>query len=205
MNAVVHKKIIPIEIINNIIKFYESEPEVYSESGIVNKNLEYHVPENFIFQTLNPYLNQLLGNEHEFSTGAYKSSNKPYIIHVDSRVQFDKYSSMSFDNGKVKQNKAILIPLVEGPEFRTIVFDGQSDLNPVASELEARRTEIKNHLISEDFAHEKMFDIINYLPILIDYQWELGDVMIWERNQWHISSNFARFNKTKTFLVLFVA
>jgi hypothetical protein len=205
MNAVVYKKIIPTEVIDSIIKFYDNEPEVYSESGIINKNLEYHIPENFIFQTLNPYLVQLLGNDHEFSTGAYKSSNKPYIIHVDSRVQFDKYGTMSFDSGKVKQNKAVLIPLVEGPEFRTIVFDKQSDLNPVASELEEHRTNIKNHLIPEDFTHEKMFNIINYLPIQIDYQWELGDVMTWERNQWHISSNFARFNKIKTFLVLFVA
>ena len=205
MNAAVYKKIIPTETINNIIKFYDSKLPVYSESDIINKNLEYHIPENFIFQTLNPYLNQLLGTDHEFSTGAYKSSNKPYIIHVDSRVQFNEYSTMSFDSGEVKQNKAILIPLVEGPEFRTIVFDGQSDFNPTASELTARQTDVKNHLIPEDFTHEKMFSIINYLPIVVDYQWELGDVLVWKRNQWHISSDFARFDKTKTFLVLFVA
>ncbi len=205
MNVVVYKKIIPSETINDIIKFYDSEPAVYSESGIVNKNLEYHIPENFIFQTLNPYLNQLLGNDHEFSTGAYKASNKPYIIHVDSCMQFKEYGTVAFDNGQVKQNLAVLIPLVEGPEFRTIVFDGQSDLNPTADQLKQRQTDIKNHLVPEDFEHDKMFKEINYLPILIDYQWQLGDVMVWERNHWHISSNFARFSKTKIFLVLFVA
>lgn len=205
MNSLVYKKVIPVEVINSIIKFYDSEPDRHTEPGIINKNLEYHIPENFIFETLNPYLNEILGSDHEFSTGSYKSSNRPYIIHVDSRMQLDAYSSMSFDSGQVKKNKAVLIPLVEGPEFRTITFNGWSDFNPTYTELRTCQTDTKNHLLREDFGHERMFDIINYLPIDVDYQWELGDVLVWDRNQWHISSDFARYNKTKKFLVLFIA
>lgn len=205
MNAIVYKKFIPKDVIDNIIKFYDNEPSVQSETGIANKNLEYHIPENFIFKTLNPYLNEILGPDHEFSTGAYKSSRSPYIIHVDSSAQLEKYGCMLFDDGKIKQNKAVLIPLVEGPEFRTIVFVERSDINPTVSMLKSKQTDIKNHLVPEDFSHDRLFNIINYLPIEIDYQWELGDVVVWERNQWHISSNFARFDKTKKFLVLFIA
>jgi hypothetical protein len=202
----VWKNLIPRDLLKNIIKFYNAQDEFYTEPEIVNKNLEYHIPENFIFQALNPYMNQILGTNHEFSTGAYKSSRCPYIIHVDSRAQHDDYTDcVSFDNGTINQNKAVLIPLVEGPEFRTITFHAWSDFNPTRKDIEKLCLDKKNHLLPEDFSHDKLFDVINYLPVNTDYQWHLGDVLVWDRNQWHMSSDFWRFKKEKKFLVLFMA
>jgi hypothetical protein len=204
MSSKIYKKCIPLDVIENIKKFYDTEPPVNTEHGIVNKNLEYHIPDNFIYKTLNPYLNQILGENHEFSTGAYKASQRPYIIHVDSPLQFEAYGCTSFDTGELNQNKAVLIPLVEGFEFRTIVFQGWSDFNPTREELEKQKTDQLNQLDPRDFGHERMFDVINYLPIDIDYQWSLGDMFVWDRDQWHMSSDFIQYNKTKIFLILFV-
>ena len=206
VNSTVYKNIIPKNLINNIIEYYDQQPAVPTETNIINKNLEYHVPENFIFGALNPYLNQILGPDHEFSTGSYKSSSRPYIIHVDSRSQHDAYPDcMSFDSGVVKQNKAVLIPLVEGPIFRTITFNNWSDFNPTRKDIEQELSGKKNQLLAEDFEHDKLFDVINFLPVDIDYQWCIGDIFLWDRNQWHMSSNFWKYQVKKTFLVLFIA
>lgn len=204
MKSKIYKKFISLDVIEGIKKFYDAEPLVNTENGIVNKNLEYHIPDNFIYKTLNPYLNQVLGENHEFSTGAYKASQRPYIIHVDSLLQFEAYECSSFDTGEFRQNKAVLIPLVEGPEFRTIVFQGWSSLNPTREDLEKQKTDQVNHLDPRDFRHERMFDVVNYLPIDVDYQWALGDILVWDRDQWHMSSDFIQHNKTKIFLILFV-
>jgi len=112
---------------------------------------------------------------------------------------------MSFDDGKVKQNKAILIPLVEGPQFRTVTFKLWSDYNPIRSDLETKKLTQKNHLLLEDFDHDPNFDLINYLEVDMDYVWKKGDILVWDRNQWHMSSNFWKQKKEKEFLVLFIA
>lgn len=202
----VYKNIISLDDIKSIIDFYESQPEVETEIGIINKNLEYHIPENFIYQVLKPYMDKILGEDHQFSTGSYKSSSRPYIIHVDSRIQHDAYPDcVSFDDGNIVDNKAVLIPLVEGPEFRTITFAAWTDFNPTRDQIVSMSSKEKNHLRAEDFDHDRSFDVINYLPVDIDYHWQLGDILVWDRNQWHMSSNFAKHNKVKTFLVLFIA
>lgn len=206
VNSKVYKNFIPRNLINNIVEYYDQQPALLTETNIINKNLEYHLPENFIFKELNPYMNQILGPDHEFSTGAYKSSSKPYIIHVDSRSQHDAYPDcISFDRGIIRQNKAVLIPLVEGPMFRTITFKNWSNFNPTREDITNAMSIEKNQLIAEDFDHDRLFDGINYLSVDMDYQWHIGDILIWDRNQWHISSNFWKYQVKKTFLILFMA
>jgi len=203
--AKVFKNLISFNDINSIINFYQSQDEQHTEKGIVNKNLEYHIPDSFIFEILKPYMDIVVGPAHEFSTGSYKSSKNPYIIHVDSRTQHTTYPDcMLFDEGLVKLNKAVLIPLVEGPEFRTVAFEVWSDRNPTPQDIKLHRTE-KNHLLPEHFDHDKNFNDINFLKVAIDYQWQLGDIFTWDRNQWHMSNNFYKLGKVKTFLILFMA
>jgi len=202
----VFSNILPLSLIDEIRRFYSNESEVHTETGIINKNLEYHISTSYIYKTLNPYLNIILGTDHEFSTGTYKSSQTPYIIHVDSRIQHDEFSHcMSFDSGMVKQNKAVLIPLIEGPQFRTVTFKVWSDYNPTLLDVEAKKTSVKNHLLPEDFDHDPFFPAINYLPVDVDYTWKKSDILIWDRNQWHMSSNFWKHGQAKEFLVLFMA
>lgn len=206
MVSQIFSNVFPLVLIDEIKNFYSSESEVHTETGIINKNLEYHIPTSYIYQTLNPFLTAILGKDHEFSTGTYKSSQNPYIIHVDSRIQHDEFSHcMSFDRGEIKQNKAVLIPLVEGPQFRTVTFKVWSDYNPMLEDVKNKMTAEKNHLLPDDFDHDPFFDAINYLPVDVDYTWKKGDVLVWDRNQWHMSSNFWKQGQRKEFLVLFIA
>lgn len=189
----------------SIIDFYDSRTGFDTESGITNKNLEYHIPDNFIYKMMNPKINFILGEDHEFDTGSYKSSQKPYIIHVDSRQQHDQYPDcMSFGSKTIRHNKAILVPLVEGNEFHTITFKVWSDLNPTIDDM-IRHAGEENHLRSEDFAHDPNFKHIKKLPVDIDYRWKLGDILVWDRNQWHMSNNFIKHGVTKKFLVFFMS
>lgn len=191
--------------IQQIRDFYDQQPAFYAESGILNKNLEYHIPENFIYKLMNPKLNLVLGEHHEFDTGSYKSSSRPYIIHVDSRQQHDQYPDcMSFGSKTVKQNKAILVPLVEGNGLRTVTFKVWSDLNPTQDQFLIHAGP-KNHLLAEDFDHDSNFNYIQNLPVDMDYHWNVGDILVWDRNQWHMSTNFSKYNTIKTFLVFFMS
>jgi hypothetical protein len=200
----VYKNILELKTIESIKEFYKNQPEQHAEVGIVNKNLEYHIPENFIYKTMNPILNEIIGNDHEFDTGSYKSSKKPYILHVDSRKQQDLYPDcMSFGSKTIRHNKAVLIPLVEGDNFRTITFKVWSDFNPSYEQMVQNSTD-ENNLVLTDFDHDKNFSLIKKLPIDIDYRHTLGDILVWDRNQWHISNNFAKFGLVKQFLIFFI-
>ena len=190
--------------IADIIEFYETQPFFNTESDIRNKNLEYHLTDNYMYQLLYPKMCAIFGPDHIFDTGTYKSSRSPYIIHVDSRAQHDQYDHcMSFGTGRIKHNKAVLIPLVEGDQYRTITFQAWSDHNPSVADLQSHATE-KNHLDPADFGHDANFSLIQDLAVDTDYHWRLGDVLIWDRNQWHMASDFWRFGKEKNFLVLFI-
>ena len=50
--AKVFKNLISLNDINSIIDFYQSQDEQNTEKGIINKNLEYHIPDSFIFKVL---------------------------------------------------------------------------------------------------------------------------------------------------------
>jgi hypothetical protein len=89
--------------------------------------------------------------------------------------------------------------------FRTITFKNWSNFNPTREDITNAMSIEKNQLIAEDFDHDRLFDGINYLSVDMDYQWHVGDILIWDRNQWHISSNFWKYQVKKTFLILFMA
>ena len=120
----------PSRVIHNV--FSQQELQVLQEwfdnkpvsaiepTGIQNKNLDYHVETSAAFQVIKPKVNSLIGSDHEFATGSYKECPQPYQIHIDHYAFQQKNHSFS---NKQKHELALLIPLSQGPEFKTIMFD----------------------------------------------------------------------------------
>jgi hypothetical protein len=199
MSNSVYHNVLSQEDISALIEFYKDKPDAATESYVINKNFEYHIPEDFSYQLLHNKLEKILG-PHEFDTGAYKECLEPYPLHSDSpETHLDLGTITSFGHGK-KLNLAVLIPLVEGDEFCTVVFDCYSN-----QDLITKRQSAPNQLAREDFGHcLNMWQLINHLPVTDVYKWRLGDVLVWDRQQYHISADFARHSLVKKFLIMFV-
>ena len=198
--STVYNNILSIDEINQILNFYKYKSDVKSEPYVINKNLEYHIPTDFSYKLLNPKLNQILGTQHEFYTGAYKECIKPYPLHTDdNQTHQDLGTVTSFSDNHI-HNVALLIPLVEGPEFKTVTFNifSKEDLN-------SKRLSSSNELTTNDFTHIYNFNLLSKLPIDTVYNWKLGDVLSWDRSQYHISADFAKYGLVKKFLILFMA
>ena len=196
----VYENIVTVDEINDILSFYSDKEDAQTEKGIVNKNLEYHIPENFIYKLLYPKLFDILG-EHEFDGGAFKEAHTAYPMHVDTENAHYEIGSMSLSTAEKKHDLSMLIPLVEGPQFKTVTFD-IFDSGNYHDKL-AGYQQTKNQLVAEDFNHDN-FGIIQNLPVDIVFEWKLGSMLTWPRSQWHASTNFAQYGLIKKFLILFI-
>ena len=198
MSSKVYSDVFSLTDINSIIDFYKSKSVAAQDHYSKNKNLEYQIPEDFSYQLLNPRITAILG-EHEFATGAYKECVRPYALHVDAYAAHESTGTITtFATGK-KHNAAVLIPLVEGTGYKTVTFKCYSDNNNIKSEW----LENTNTLNFEEYQHCNRD--ITRLPVDIEYSWQLGDMLVWDRNQVHASADFTRFGVTKKFLILFIA
>ena len=200
-NSKIYEDIFTKEEIYQILDFYSDKPDAHTEIGIINKNLEYHIPDDFSFKLLNSKITKLVGGNHEFDGGAYKESSAPYPLHVDTASAHYEVGASLLSSGTKKYNLSILIPLVEGPQFKTVTFnifskDNHINLNEYKEE--------RNSLDPKDFTHEN-FNTINYLPVDTVFEWKLGNVLIWPRDQWHASTNFLEYGLIKKFLIMFIA
>ena len=199
MSSKIYSNVFTQEEIDLIIEFYESKEIKATDHWSNNKYLEYQVPEDFSYQVLNPKLTEILG-DHEFDTGAYKECVQPYGLHVDAyKAHQDTNTITSFSSAK-KHNKALLIPLVEGPAYKTVTFKCYSSTNNYNL---SNWYGDKNLLNTKEFGHERRN--ITLLPVDVEYSWRLGDILTWDRDQLHISADFTRFEVTKKFLILFIA
>lgn len=203
--AQVYHNVLTAQEIQSIIDFYADQPDAATQDYVINKNLEYHIPDNFIYQLLNPKLQQILG-DHEFDNGAYKECLKPYPLHVDTHYAHEQLDTMTTFSSEHRHNAAVLIPLVEGDMYRTVAFNCYAQDNNWYTDIDAWRGE-RNVLQREHYqsSDDRTFDMLSHLPVDVDYRWRLGDVLTWKRDQLHVSADFASFGVTKKFLVLFVA
>ena len=199
MSSIVYSNLFTKDEIDSIIEFYESKEIKAVDHWSNNKYLEYQIPEDFSYQLLNPKLTEILG-EHEFATGTYKECIQPYGLHVYAyEAHQETNTSVSFSSIK-KHNKALLIPLVDGPAYKTVTFNCYASTNNYQISDWYGDT---NSLDPREFLHEPRD--ITRLPVDIEYSWHIGDVLAWDRDQLHISADFTRFGVTKKFLILFIA
>ncbi len=190
MSSRIFQNVLQPEDISAILEFYQHKPDAKTES---------YIPEDFSYQLLHGKIEKILG-PHEFDTGAYKECIKPYPLHSDSMPESGIESVMSFGTKK-NLNLAILIPLVEGDEFCTVVFDCYS-----TQDLKNKQQPTPNQLKQQDFGHcANQWPMLNRLPIVDVYHWRVGDMFIWDRQQYHVSADFARYGLVKKFLIMFVA
>jgi len=199
MTSKVYTGILSRSEIDSIIKFYETKEIKATDHWSNNKYLEYQIPEDFSYQLLNPKLTEIFG-DHEFATGAYKECTRPYGLHVDAYEAHQETNTITSFSSAKKHNKALLIPLVEGPAYKTVTFDCYATVN---------RNDIsdwygdKNSLDPKEFRHERRD--LTLLPVDVEYSWRIGDILTWDRDQLHMSADFTRFGVTKKFLILFIA
>ena len=201
-SRVYHNVLSPVEI-QEILDFYKPQADANTEQWVVNKNLEYHIPDNFIYKLLNSKLTAILG-EHEFATGAYKECIRPYPLHVDTYEAHESLNTVTTFHTQTKHNIALLMPLVDGPEFKTVTFKLYSKKNNFYPIPEEWLTDT-NTLNPTDFDHDGVANLFPRMPLDVEYTWHKGDILTWNRDQLHVSANFARNGSIKKFLVMFIA
>jgi hypothetical protein len=198
MSSKVYSDIFSKQEIDSIIEFFESKSVAAQDEYSKNKNLEYQIPEDFSYKVLNSRITEILG-EHEFATGAYKECVKPYSLHVDAYKTHEETGTITTFATAKKHNKALLIPLVEGPGYKTVTFKCYGNTNQIKQEW----LQGKNTLDFSEYSHCN--NTITQLPVDVEYSWRLGDILSWDRDQLHASADFTRFGVTKKFLILFIA
>jgi hypothetical protein len=198
-----------LDEIHQLINHFNNAPITITEpNGNRNKSLDYHLPDSIVYKIIKPKLDKLVGATHEFGSGAYKECVAPYGTHVDTTDAQKQLSVVIFDDSN-KHNVAVAIPLIEGDFFKTVTFDYFPEKNPGMSKplLDEALMSTPNNLNLEDFDHipEPTLSQVKYLPVDAVFNWKLGSMIMWDRRQLHTSTNFAKFNQTKKFIVIFVA
>lgn len=204
----IHKNIFTLSEIYILQEHFANAPVSSVEAkGNVNKNLDYHITDSLCRSIVYPKIQTIIG-DHQFGSGSYKECTVPYKLHYDNQNTHD-YIGAAF-NHKVDKNKVVLIPLVEGNDFSTVTFNVFSaDSKPNAIEVSDNDMRSFNDLDLDLFSHipEPNRSKIRYLPVDVYYQWKLGDMLVWSRDQLHCSTNFLRSNKdlVKKFIVIFIS
>lgn len=199
MKSQIIENAISKDILEKLLNYYESRPYVEIELGIKNKFLEYHIQSDISYQLLYNSIEKILPN-HAFDTGSFKESSIPYKLHVDSYNQHSKIgTTLGLDNrfDFISYNSAMLIPLVEDINLKTITFDIFSDESVTSYKSHVA---LANNLINDDISHHT---IAKFLPVDKVFTWKLGNVFVWPRNQLHMSNNFVKFHLIKKFLIFF--
>ena len=208
MKSVCYKNVFSKDEMAELISWQDNQPVANTETHfkISNKNLDYHIEGSTADRIIKPKLNQLIGNDHQFSTGSYKECATPYTTHVD-HYNFQSHHYM-FSSEK-RYNCACLIPMIEDARFKTVFFDifTESDIKMGAPFPVGWLTEKDNGLDLEDFGHfeEGTKKQLKHLPLDQAVTWELGSMLVWNRNQLHTSSNFSKYGLIKKFIVIFIA
>ena len=101
----------------------------------------------------------------------------------------------------------VLIPLLEDPEFRTIVFDvhSQEDLG-MGEPLPEQYLTGKNDLDLGWFTHMEESARSQIPKFSVDkiFNWKLGNMITWPRTKLHASTDFSKFGLCKKFVILWI-
>lgn len=213
MSAFPKSKIIPNTFTKEEIS--KLKFDLYSRSpakiknNIMDFNLDYHLEDSVTFKIVKPKIDALFGNDHCFASGCYKIAFRPYETHFDNQNFLNHSNVYSFSS--TKQNEAaVLIPLVQGQYFNTVLFDVYSAEyhrmgKPLPSNFEQLNHNDLNLQHFDHFDDELAKQQLTKLPLDKIYNWHLGDLVIWHRDQLHCSTNFQKFHLNKEFIILFLA
>ena len=117
----IFENVFSLDEINRLRQDQHRRPYGKSADSNLAKNIDYHLPHSMAHKIIRPKLDKIIGPDHQFTNGCYREATKPYATHVDNYSFHQSKSLYSFE-GEKKYSCAVLIPLLEDPEFRTIVL-----------------------------------------------------------------------------------
>lgn len=185
----------------------------YEKAQTKNKNLNYHIQDSIAWKIIKPKISKILNDDtHNFLAGAYKEYTIPFQLHIDNIFPTAK---MIFEHEK-KHFKAFLIPLMDGPNLKTAIFDvhcqpghpftaGYSvEDQYVALKEFCQDTPTELDMNEFDHIHEPLRELLPYVPVDGIVPWHIGDVIMWDIDQLHCSTNFKKHNIVKKFIVVMI-
>lgn len=217
----VYKGVLDTTLIDIVKEYLSKKNEVSKQivDGVVwseNKHSDLQDPKSFTSKVLVPKIKKILGYDFDIHLCCYKISKFPYGLHNDSHyenfgksvgedIDIDSVIPLS-DNSKLQ---TILIPLISGPEYRSLVFDVvDNNLKHMPDDLPNSWLTSNNNLDIQDLMHidEPARSQILKMPLEVDYQWEVGDIITWPREKIHCSADFRRYGKNfKDFIIIFTS
>lgn len=212
MKTTVHKQVLSQDEVqtlkNHFLALPAVEDVVGNGNGNINKNLDYHLANSVCSRVVKPVIDRIIGPDHQIEAGAYKECITPYTTHFDNK-EYNKEITVSRADRGPHYNVAVLIPLVEGPEFNTVLFDVFSDKDFGMGQILPKEflSDVSNDLDITGFTHAapKVQEQIKLLPVDTFYNWKLGDILVWDRLQLHSSTDFAKSGLVKKFIIIFIA
>lgn len=177
----------------------------YNNVVNINKNLDYQFEGSVSRNILKPKLDQLFGEDHVVAQGCYKINSLPLGTHIDNAGTLYKWEAQ---DTPAKHQAGMIIPLNESEHFCTVTFDvfsdtwhGMSELLPVEFETGSNNFD----LTKLDHIAEPARSQLAKFNIDLVYNWNLGSAVVWNKNQLHCSTNFAKYGLEKKFILLFIA
>jgi hypothetical protein len=177
----------------------------YNNIVNINKNLDYQFEGSVSRAILKPKLDLVFGLDHVVAQGCYKINSLPLGTHIDNAGTLYKWEAQDIP---AKHQAGMIIPLNENEHFCTVTFEVYSDTWHGMSELLPAEHETGNNdfdLTRLDHIAEPARSQIHKFNIDTVFPWKLGNAFIWNKNQLHCSTNFAKFGLEKKFILLFIA
>lgn len=178
---------------------------VYNNVVNINKNLDYHFEGSVSSKILKPKLDQVFGQDHHVAQGCYKVNSLPLGTHIDNAGTLYQWEKQDLPP---KHQAGMIIPLNESEHFCTVTFDvfsdtwhGMSELLPAEYETGSNDFDMDrlDHIPEPARSQLKKFNIDHV------FEWKIGDAVVWNKNQLHCSTNFAKYGLEKKFILLFIA
>ena len=190
MLAQVYKNILSPTEISQLIEYFDNKEISVSKHYGNDKDIDFDVKDSVCYNLVRPIIDKILGKDYECCGSAYRETTQPAPLHDDQ----------NFPNVTKKFNRGFLIPLVEGKEFNTVIFDAVGKPDLVKNLVE------NNKLNPNDFTHESLAvqQLITQLPVDLMFTWKLGDMVSWDTDQLHASTDYSKYGLVKKFIIFFI-
>ena len=211
--STIYENIFSLKEIEILLKYFDNQPysNIQEIDGVLwckNKDLDYQIPNSLVHKIVRPKIQSLIG-DHEINNGSYKESYFPYATHIDGPLLRGVLDDNIYQiETNLTHNISILIPLSENPVFKTVTFNiHDTKYNGMGSTLKEEWLISSNDLDLNEFDHiqEDVRKDIAKLPLDTIFHWKIGSVFTWSKDQLHTSTNFAKYNLNKKFMILFIA
>ena len=205
--AKIFRNLISPEEINLLQDYYSQKPVMQTKfkddaKTILKtkiKNSDYNIVDSIVYKILWPKIKNIVG-DHAMTHGAYYESFYPYSIHTDT--DSENVHAPKLDQ-HINLNLGILVPLTQSSVDKTIFFKHFVDH---FSESTILPDKIVQHDDLSLFDHVSPWqkNKLKFLQIDKIFQWKLGDIAIWNRNQIHCAGNFLSHETSKCHIALFI-